>query len=306
MTKGINKYQLVTSHTTTTSQVTTSVSKKLKTSWKSPQIIVIVMLFIFGTTFAEWLMHRQASQRPVVNASTDAMPSATSSTPIPRAHYTPFVNSLGMKFAPVHGTDVLFSIWDTRVGDYKAFVDATGRAWRPPDFMQTSDHPAVNVSWEDANAFCEWLSKKEGRIYRLPTDAEWSLAVGLESEIGAFPSEKDGKIKNVYPWVGAWPPPKGAGNYAHSVLSDDFEKTSPVGSFAENRYGLFDMSGNVWQWCEDWYDRAHHKRVLRGGAWNSCLSTMLLCSFRYYSLPDDQCNNVGFRCVTPAKDTEKQ
>jgi hypothetical protein len=70
-------------------------------------------------------------------------------------------NSLGMKFVPVSGTKVLFSIWDTRVRDYEAFVKATGREWRRPDFKQDPTHPAVNVSWIDAQAFCEWLTEKE-------------------------------------------------------------------------------------------------------------------------------------------------
>jgi hypothetical protein len=71
----------------------------------------------------------------------------------------PFVNSLGMGFVPVPRTNVLFSVWETRVKDYQAFCDATGRSWEKPRFYQTV--AAVNVSWEDAKAFCEWLSGKE-------------------------------------------------------------------------------------------------------------------------------------------------
>ena len=89
------------------------------------------------------------------------------------------------------------------------------------------------------------------------------------------------------------------------MLTDDFEKTSPVGSFPPNRFGLFDMSGNIWQWCEDWYDSGQRCRVLRGGAWNSCTSVILLSSFRYYAHPSEECDNVGFRCVTPAKKPAK-
>ena len=210
-----------------------------------------------------------------------------------------------MKFAPVPGTNVLFSIWDTRVSDYRAFVKATGRAWRQPEFQQDFEYPAVNISWDDAKAFCVWLSAKEGVEYRLPTDEEWSFAVGLGREIGGTPKEKDGGVKNVYPWGSTWPPPRGSGNYAHSMLTDDFEKTSPVGSFPPNRFGLFDMSGNIWQWCEDWYDSGQRCRVLRGGAWNSCTSVILLSSFRYYAHPSEECDNVGFRCVTPAKKPAK-
>jgi formylglycine-generating enzyme required for sulfatase activity len=98
-------------------------------------------------------------------------------------------NSLGMIFVPVKGTDVLFCVWETRVEDYQTFVTDTERYWRNPDFDQGRTHPAVLVSWVDANAFCRWLTQKEraeGKIdknheYRLPKDAEWSVAVGGES-----------------------------------------------------------------------------------------------------------------------------
>ena len=79
---------------------------------------------------------------------------------------------LSMKFVPVPGTNVLFSVWETRVKDYQAFCDATGRSWEKPTFSQTDEHPAVNLNWEDAKAFCKWLSGKEGKTYRLPTDHE--------------------------------------------------------------------------------------------------------------------------------------
>jgi len=235
------------------------------------------------------------SNPPVVQPLADIPSSEAKVMPL---HYTPYANSLGMQFAPVAGTDVLFSIWDTRVKDYKTFVQATGRAWKEPDFSQEPDHPAVNVSWEDAKAFCAWLTAKEGVEYRLPTDAEWSLAVGLKDETGMTPKEKDGSGKSIYPWGGAWPPPRDSGNYDRSMMVDDFEKTSPVGKFPPNSFGLYDISGNVWQWCEDWYDTYCRCRVLRGGAWNSCTSVILLSSFRYYAHPHEKCDNFGFRCVT--------
>ena len=126
----------------------------------------------------------------------------------------PFTTSLGMKFVPIPGTGVLFSVWDTRVRDFRAYAEATGyqqrggigvlkvvknnktggystswevdkeASWEAPGFKQTWDDPVVGVSWDDAKAFCEWLTekdRKEGKIgndheYRLPTDEEWSAA----------------------------------------------------------------------------------------------------------------------------------
>jgi formylglycine-generating enzyme required for sulfatase activity len=104
-----------------------------------------------------------------------------------------FTNSLGMKFVSVPGTEVQFCIWETRVKDYAAYAAADDgvvvRLKNPfgDRFKQTDTHPVVMVNWKDAQAFCQWLTKKElaiGKIktrqkYRLPTDAEWSVAVGL-------------------------------------------------------------------------------------------------------------------------------
>jgi len=152
----------------------------------------------------------------------------------------PFVNSLGMKFVPVPDTKMLFSIWETRVSDYETFSQATGRRVEKPDFSQTPNDPVCMVGWDDAKAFCAWLTEKErgeGKItrqqtYRLPTDAEWSVAVGL-------PSQKTGYINDVYPWGTQWPTPTGAGNYDPALGVDTFAKTSPSGSFSENWYGLY-------------------------------------------------------------------
>jgi formylglycine-generating enzyme required for sulfatase activity len=217
---------------------------------------------------------------------------------------SPWTNSLGMKFVPVKGTDVLFSIWDTRVQDYQAFASATGRAWEKASFEQGPTHPAVMVSWEDAKSFCKWLTEKdrvEGRLvvgqeYRLPTDAEWSVAVGLGPETGSTPTEKDMKIKNVYPWGNQWPPPHGAGNYASSLKVDDYTNTSPVGSFGANQFGLYDIGGNVWQWCED--KKNSEMRVVRGASWGlPDISDSLLSSRRSGAPPGDRRENRGFRCV---------
>ncbi len=220
----------------------------------------------------------------------------------------PHENGLGMKFVPVAGTKVLFSIWDTRVQDYKAFLEATGHSAVRTDFVQGPTHPAVNVSWYDADNFCRWLTRKEQRegrlgpdqFYRLPKDWEWSVAACLPEVKRGTPSDKDGEIDNVYPWAngeGTWPPPSGAGNYAPEVGVDSFDKTSPVGTFAANPHGLFDMGGDVWQWCEDPYDTADEEyRALRGGSWASSRSHMLSSS-RKGEEAEDRHNDIGFRCA---------
>jgi formylglycine-generating enzyme required for sulfatase activity len=222
-----------------------------------------------------------------------------------------------MRFVPVPGTAASFSVWDTRVQDYQAFANATGRQWQKPDFIQSPDHPAVSVSWDDARAFCVWLTdkaRKERRLksnesYRLPTDAEWSVAVGLGAEAGANPQEKNLKIPNNYPWGQYWPPPSGAGNYDASLHVDSFDYTSPVGSFGSNHFGLFDMGGNVWQWCEDEYSPGGDLRVLRGSSWNSYdgwwkaqtpLQEVLLSCSRNIRAPASFATIIGFRVVMAA------
>jgi len=229
-----------------------------------------------------------------------------------KIHANAFVNTLGMKFVPVPGTEVQFCIWETRVKDYAAYaaanagVDGSWKNFGFAGFKQEDTHPVVNVNWEDANAFCEWLTKKElaegkikaGQKYRLPTDAEWSVAVGLGKEKGNTPWEKHRGIKDVYPWGKEWPPPVGAENYDKNLKVDNFEYTSPVGSFAANKLGLHDMGGNVAEWCEEWYDPAEKAhRVLRGASWDDYGPDNLLSSYRDDITSGRRVFIIGFRCV---------
>jgi formylglycine-generating enzyme required for sulfatase activity len=196
------------------------------------------------------------------------------------------------------------------VKDYAAYAAANAgvdESWKNfgRGFKQEDTHPVVHVSWEDAQAFCEWLTKKElaegkikaGQKYRLPTDAEWSVAVGLGKEKGNTPEEKQSGIKDVYPWGKEWPPPKEAGNYYKSLKADKFDYTSPVGSFAANQHGLHDMGGNVYEWCEDKYSPTRTYRVLRGASWGLNVPDFLLSSNRGVITPGGRLSGVGFRCV---------
>jgi formylglycine-generating enzyme required for sulfatase activity len=182
------------------------------------------------------------------------------------------------------------------------------------------------VRWDDAQAFCAWLTERErkaGKIgaterYRLPSDHEWSCAVGIgeREDAAKLPSEKHQRIADVFPWGSAWPPPEGAGNYAGEELQpllaagkfpwlksvppgyhDGFAETSPVGSFAANRLGLYDLGGNAWEWCEDWWDKEQKDRVLRGAAWESSSRGGLLSSYRRAHAPSTPDMVVGFRVV---------
>jgi formylglycine-generating enzyme required for sulfatase activity len=215
----------------------------------------------------------------------------------------PFRNSLGMEFVPVKGAaGTLWSRWETRVQDYGVCCKESGREHEAPDFPQGEDHPVVNVSFEDAVAFCGWLSKKEGRRYRLPTDHEWSVAVGIgdREDAKATPQSKDEKIAGVYPWGGVWPPPLKCGNYDEAMKVDSFEGTSPVGKFAPTADGLYDLGGNVWEWCDTDFVPGEHWKVLRGASWLLGGKADFLSSARSPFAPAERYVSYGFRVVLEA------
>ena len=233
----------------------------------------------------------------------------------------PWKNALGMQFVPV-GDDLMVSAWETRVRDYALFMKETKRPPGPvPDFAQEPDHPQVYITRPDALAFCEWLTlreRKDERIqfsyeYRLPTDEEWSLMAGLQNEKGSTPGQRDAQGLQVWPWGKTWPPPPGSGNFADETAAsegnanperiirgytDGFVKTAPVGSFAPNLYGIYDLSGNVHEWVADDYDSLKLHGVVRGGGWNTYREANLSISFRHVLKLSSRRDNIyGFRVV---------
>ncbi|HEY1661605.1 MAG TPA: SUMF1/EgtB/PvdO family nonheme iron enzyme [Verrucomicrobiae bacterium] len=240
-----------------------------------------------------------------------------------------WTNSLGMIFVPVPGTQARFSIYETRVKDFEVFAASKpkldGTNWDHAFYHGTTpvstagDDPVIDVSWNDATNFCDWLTgmeQKSGKIstnesYRLPTDDEWSDAVGIGGrETGATPKEKSAKLKEVYPWGTQFPPPPHAGNFADQAALDYFTNwphitnyddgyvtTAPAGSFNANQSGIYDLSGNAMEWCGDFYDASHKQRVLRGGAWINCGPKTLLSSYREHVSPERSSVATGFRCV---------
>ena len=200
-------------------------------------------------------------------------------------------------------------------------------SWKSPGFPQTPNDPVVGVCWEDADQFCAWLTRKErsqGAItafqrYRLPTDGEWSEAVGLLHEEGATPEERSGRSKGVYPWGGALPPPEGAGNYAGeesrqgapapwTVLKgyrDAFPRTAPVEATPANTLGFHSLGGNVWEWCLDRFNQSAKWRVLRGGSWATSRSEEMLSSYRRGYDPLFRMDDAGFRFVIAPEGSQR-
>lgn len=246
-------------------------------------------------------------------------PPRTSTLPV-----GPHTNSLGMMFVPVSGTNVLFCIHETRRQDYAVYaadMSDVDDSWENAQkdgvpVGSEHDHPVVNMNYLDAHAFCEWLSKKEGRTYRLPTDREWSYAAGIgpDEKDGETPERLSGQIPNKYPWGGQYPPPKKSGNFADVTAkgkfpglpaglmivggySDGYPTTAPVMSFKANRLGLFDLGGNVWEWCDTWFDEAMADRLLRGCSWYISDEPRLLSSSRSRAQPGNRKPDHGFRCV---------
>lgn len=236
----------------------------------------------------------------------------------------PWRNGIEMEFAPL-GSDLMVSIWETRISDYALFVRESGYPEPPsPGFLQEPDHPVVNVSREDAIAFCAWLTRREryderialSHEYRLPTDVEWSEMVGLPRESGISPGSRDARRNPIFPWGPHWPddtaPP--VGNFADATAAlvpgiplertirgyeDGHPHTSPVGSFAPNQFGLYDLSGNAQEWVLDDYSTTnpYPLGVLRGGGWNTFYKHDLHSGSRNAAPPDHGDVMFGFRVV---------
>jgi len=180
--------------------------------------------------------------------------------------------------------------------------------WRRPEGPQSDlegrlDHPVVHVSWNDATAYCDWAGA------RLPTEAEWEYAArgGLEGMVFPWGDELEpGGQHRMNVWQGEFP--------GDNTLADGFLGTCPVDAFAPNDYGLHNVTGNVWEWCADWFSRDFHTRDKRTnpqgpirGTRRSTRGGSYLCHHSYcrrYRVaarnsiePDSTTGNTGFRCV---------
>jgi sulfatase modifying factor 1 len=230
----------------------------------------------------------------------------------------------------VYVDDFYMDKYEVTNKQYRMFVQATGRnepegfglsnvngtkytgtsgfkPWADKNY-NCDKQPVVCISYEDAKAYAEWAGK------RLPTEAEWEKVA------------RGGLVGKRYPWGDDWPPPAKSGNLADEAFKkafpeassfipgydDSYAYTAPVGSFNPNGYGLYDIAGNVWEWCGDWYDNGYYGkspkqnpkgpdsgtlRVLRGGSWQYNYAGYPRAACRYYAGPSIRCYFVGFRCV---------
>jgi formylglycine-generating enzyme len=164
-------------------------------------------------------------------------------------NYSPTANPNFHDVVPVAGTNVAFSRYETTLGQWKAFVAETGwntrNSWNEVSYNPSDTQPVVAISREDASDYCQWLSDKTGKTWRLPTADEWRAA----------------DQNFVYPWGNYFPPTATDGNF--SFFDDGFANSAPVGSFPSNSIGLYDLAGNVWEWTND--TTANGYPIIKGG-----------------------------------------
>jgi sulfatase modifying factor 1 len=212
----------------------------------------------------------------------------------------------------------LLSCYPVTVAEYRQFCDETHRQMPispseyrksledkqcplPPSWDWRDDDPIVNVSWSEAKEFCQWLSRKTGTEYRLPYEAEWEYAARNCGQSLRYPTGQtiSGEQGN---------------------LGDASPGTTPVGSYAPNALGLYDMVGNVWQWCEDWYDGHYYShsprnnpkgpstgtdRVTRGGCFGNNTVPMH-CAYRGFVNPATSNIYMGFRIAAPCMQSREE
>ena len=218
---------------------------------------------------------------------------------VTRDQFEAFVRSSGYKVGD--------KCWSLEDNEPRERAD---RSFRNPGYPQNGSHPAVCVSWDDANAYANWLSATTGKSYRLLSEAQWEYAaragmVGgnpvAGSDVCTFGNGADQTAKEA----------KLPGNWAYLACTDGYSHTAPVGSLKPNAFGLYDLMGNVWEWAEDCYSRNLteipadggartsgdcREHTVRGGAWSSP-ARMLRAAGRAKAPAGSRFDDVGFRIV---------
>ncbi len=218
--------------------------------------------------------------------------------PVTVDEYARFIRATGYAAPALRGLPSLAT--GRREGAFREFAAPyTWHRGEPPSGH--GNHPVVLVTFDDAQAYCQWLSETLDAMIRLPTEAEWEKAArgGVEGQRYAWGPEIDAT----------------RANYLADPRTKRERGTKPTGTYAPNGYGLYDMIGNVWEWVSDWYasdyystadgrdpggPQSGHLRVVRGGSWVCDDVTMLRCAHRHVVPPDTYAHSIGFRIVRAA------
>ncbi|MDP1536381.1 MAG: formylglycine-generating enzyme family protein [Burkholderiales bacterium] len=193
-------------------------------------------------------------------------------------------------------------------------------SWRNPGFAQGDDHPVVNVTWNDALALAQWLSRSEGVRYRLPTEAEWEYACRAGTRTRYYNGDAPAGLVAIANTFDA----DSAANWSRwqsfaLAARDGHAFTAPAGHFAPNAFGLHDMLGNVWEWVADWHDEDYYRnsppddppgpttgnvRVRRGGSWHTW-SLYARCAYRNWNSPQTRYPLVGMRLLRESAERKR-
>jgi formylglycine-generating enzyme required for sulfatase activity len=226
-------------------------------------------------------------------------------TEVTRGQFRKFVEATGYKTDAERGIRGGYGVDPVT---YKLLGPDKKYSWRFTGFEQTDEHPIVNVSWNDAVAFCRWLGETEKAVFRLPTEAEWEYACRAGSTSAFANGDEPEEVVEMANIVDARAKEKYPDRFAVTA-SDGFVFTAPVASFKPNAWGLYDMHGNVWEWTADWFappaaagagdprgPASGKDKVVRGGDWYHDWS-FARSAQRYPIYPGLCRRHAGFRVV---------
>lgn len=291
-------------HKTTPSAKSTTLTNKgkiFRDCKKCPEMVVIHSgRFDMGSPESE--DGRGDDEGPVHRVSVAAF--AMGKTEITRGQFAEFVKQSGYIADD--------KCWTLENGHYEEHKGS----WREPGFPQNDKHPVTCVNWNDAEAYAAWLSRKTGKIYRLPTEAEWEYAARGNTKTPRYWGDDPDKACRYANGadLSAQAKIQGARSWQIHNCTDGYAYTSPAGRFRPNAFGLYDMLGNVWDWTEDNYHDSYldapavagawqgdnRKRVLRGGSWNNS-PTNVRAAVRFGSKPEIRFSTFGFRVARSFK-----
>jgi sulfatase modifying factor 1 len=250
--------------------------------------------FLMGSVDAE------EDERPVHRVHLDDF--YLGAQPVTNAEYGRFVRATGHRAPAVYELPIVVTVGGA---ERERTFRQTGAPYVWTDFdppRGQSDHPVTLVRYDDAVAYCAWLSTETGRPFRLPTEAEWEKAA------------RGGAESKRYPWGDRLD--RNMANFLDDPALRSTHGTSPCRQYPPNAFGLYDMAGNVWEWVHDWYDPSYYAtspegnppgpshgsmRLVRGGGWLVADVRMLSCSHRHKVPPDTYSYAIGFRVASSGR-----